>query len=353
MTRGAAGLASASACALALAAMPGRGPAGSSEPLAPSVARAACDAPAILDGHRAGVTGVAFAPDGEWVVSCSLDGTVKLWSTEAGVHAGAQSRRAEHEWRHGAEVYAVAIAHDGELVAWSGEDGRVAIAERGAEGLLHDLKLPQWSVALAFAPDGTLLVAGIDRQLRWIDAVTGEVRRSTATGFELLALAVSDDGTRIATGPPIRVFDFDSGRLLHPVAGHGQGGLAFSPDGTLLAAAEWVAGVSLFAGPAFQRAGTLRLDVQQTVLGREGFAPITVNMPAAAVAFAPDGATLAVAGTHREIPLFPVVDGKVAETPRRSLRGHAMTVTSVAFSPEGKRLVSGSLDGTVRIWDVE
>lgn len=241
----------------------------------------------VLLTHRAGVTGVQFAPDGEWIASASLDGTVRI--------AAASDGSLEHEWRHGAEVYAVAVSPEGDMVAWSGQDGRIVVAEPGSEEPLSDVKLPGWSVAITFAPDGTLLIAGVEGSVRWLDPLLGEVRRTVETGSELLAVAVSSDGTRVATAPPIKVWDSDTGTLVKSVPGHGQGGLAFSPDGS----------------------------------------------------------TLAVAGTHREIPLFDVAGGKVAQPARASLRGHAMTVTSVDFDPDGRRLASGSLDGTVRIWELE
>ena len=66
-----------------------------------------------------------------------------------------------------------------------------------------------------------------------------------------------------------------------------------------------------------------------------------------ALAFAPDGGTLAAAGS-RVIGLWGVAGGRV----RARLRGHRGLVWALAFSPDGRTLASGGKDGTVRLWDM-
>lgn len=65
------------------------------------------------------------------------------------------------------------------------------------------------------------------------------------------------------------------------------------------------------------------------------------------VTFTPDGTTLASGSTDGTVKLWDVATGH----PRMTLLGHADRVNSVSFSPDGKTLASGSTDGTVRLWD--
>ena len=66
------------------------------------------------------------------------------------------------------------------------------------------------------------------------------------------------------------------------------------------------------------------------------------------VAFSPDGKTLASGSHDKTVKLWDVTTGKE----RATLEGHTDAVWSVAFSPDGKTLASGSDDKTVKLWDV-
>ena len=66
------------------------------------------------------------------------------------------------------------------------------------------------------------------------------------------------------------------------------------------------------------------------------------------VAFSPDGKTLASGSFDKSIKLWNMASGKNTAT----LKGHTDAVISVAFSPDGKTLASGSQDKSIRLWDL-
>jgi WD40 repeat protein len=122
-------------------------------------------------------------------------------------------------------------------------------------------------------------------------------------------------------------------------------GLAYSPDGRTLATAHWnnvAAGkVKLWDISAGRVTATLPAPVQRG--GVE------------ALAYSPDGRWLAGAVGESATPALPwsVVLWDVARRRQaRAMRGHARRITALAFAPDGRTLATGGDDGMVRLWDV-
>jgi DNA-binding beta-propeller fold protein YncE len=153
------------------------------------------------------------------------------------------------------------------------------------------------------------------------------------------ALALRPDGEEIAVGGyhEITVWDPADGRLLHRIGNVAQQthGLAYSPDGSLLAAAGGTPG---FVGEVklFDVAG--RAEVATLDRSAEVMLDVT---------FSADGSRLAAAGADALVRVYDVA------MRRRMLLAnhHADWVTAVAFTPDGKRIVTASRDMSVRVTD--
>jgi WD40 repeat protein len=202
------------------------------------------------------------------------------------------------------------------------------------------LSLPAWFLG---APGPLLFLAlflgGLYYLCRWAAAAYREwwprPGYSTLTGHEDLvdSLAFSPDGAILASGSP---WD-GTVRLWNVKDGtprhvlEGHDG-CFSPDGALLTSRR---GDRVMLWRVAD--GTL-LHVLETPAGWWE-----------SVAFSPDGATLASGSNDGTVWLWRVSDG----APLRTLEGHRGGVDSVAFSPDGATLASGSWDNTVRLWNVK
>jgi WD40 repeat protein len=198
---------------------------------------------------------------------------------------------------------------------------------------------------VAYSPDGFLLASGSDdnKAILW-DVRTGSVVHTlTAHTDRVNTVAFSPDGKLLATGSTdkmICIWDVVSLREgkkpspLRTFQGHGKrvSGLAFSPDGSRLASASWDCTVRIWDTMTAQELRRIDIKESDRLWG---------------LAMGPDGKVLAVCAGKR-ISLIDASNGKRLGT----LSGHIDKVNSVAFSPDGKRLASGSDDRTAILWDV-
>ncbi|WP_433666309.1 TIR domain-containing protein [Nocardia sp. CA-136227] len=189
----------------------------------------------------------------------------------------------------------------------------------------------------ALAPTEKIIKTGLPYKPTFLPPVE-EIRRAVEVAEPVMSVALSRDGHRIATGgTQLRVWDADTGaRVDLPFrTEHGAGAVAYSPDGRTIAST-----------PLGE--GSIQLWDANTGM-TVGESISTGKSPAEAVAFSPDGHRVAAAGTDGTIGVWDVA----TRLPRPVLKGHDGAIHSIAFSGVGNRLVSGGADGTVRIWDLD
>jgi WD40 repeat protein len=201
-----------------------------------------------------------------------------------------------------------------------------------------------WMNRVAFTRDGKYCVAA-GGGLILFDLKSGkEVRRVLEVGGARPGLAMSRDGKYCLTGHAndtgFHLVEVPSLKVVQTFRGHSAGvlGVALSPDGKRAASAS--------------NDATLRVwDVKS---GKPLTAPLRggLNRPRC-VAFSPDGKRLLSGhpGTEADplVRLWDVATGKSL----RGFRGHSGTVSAVAFRPDGKTALSAGTDGTLRLWDLE
>jgi WD40 repeat protein/serine/threonine protein kinase len=237
---------------------------------------------------------------------------------------------------HLAPLNAVAVSPDGRTAASAGGDWAVKLWDLSTGRVLHSLTAHTGAVSgLAFSPDGKRLASGSrDGTIALWDVGSGTVVRALLGHSRAPSrLQFSPDGKTLAAGGEggiVKFWDVGTGKEGSPLRGHAGvvRCVAFSPDGKLLASAG--------------EDKTVRLHDLDGGGWRKFMAPGAVND----VAFSPDGRTLAAVGdAPGAVRLWDLDTGQ--ET---TWEGHARPVGGLAFSPTAPLLATCGEDGTVRLW---
>ncbi|KAF8967493.1 hypothetical protein BDZ97DRAFT_524061 [Flammula alnicola] len=278
-----------------------------------------------LRGHKLPVRAVAFSPDGSKIASGSDDATIRVWDSYTGN-----------------EIIPPLGGHSGGILSVALSDTRVVSA----------------------ATDGTIRVWDIITGKEILGLLPIGGRRS----YAVISVALSPDGSKIVSGlvdGTVRVWDINSGQeILRASKGHAHAVTyaSFSPDGSTIMSSSHVpmdicvwdaaTGQSIPRKPQesiFQIGSNISFEKKFV------WDEFTASHPDMAVyhfpsmAFSPDASQIvAISKDGKTIQVWNANTGVETFPP---FSGHSDWVTSVAYSRDGSKILSGSVDKTVRVWD--
>jgi WD40 repeat protein len=289
---------------------------------------------------RAPVSALAFNSDGGRLATASFDRRLDVWDTTTGGRL--------YTLPHSGLVLCVAFSPDGRRLASAGEDKTVRVWDATTYREVLSLRGHTGACGcLAFSPDGRRLAsASEDRTIRVWDAtpLQGHEGQETLTlpdSNEIWSLAVSPNGQKIASAGwamPPKVWDAQTGQGSVEFPGHREivFCVVWQPDGKRIAAAG--ANGALFTVKVWDAQTRQELFTLPKHPGRSEFY---------AVAYSTDGRYLVTGRQDSTVQVWDAGTGEEVHT----LGTHRRMIRGVVFSPDGKHLASVSGDGEVKLWD--
>lgn len=246
--------------------------------------------------------GLAISPDSRYLAAASRDGTISLW--DIGQVSSTQMMPIYRLDAHRKGANRVAFSPDGLLLASGGNDAmaRIRQVEDGEE--IAQIIGGSYAVSdLEFSPDGA-----------WLAIVNSNLIRLRKPESGVM-------GVTLQSTDPLFCIDI-------------------SPDGRWLAAGDTASQVLLW---------DLQAESASSLVGEHAGRKGRVEALIWEVSFNAQGDLLASAGGDGMVQIWDLKAGQ----PLATLPGHGGAATSVQFSPDGRWLATGDLDGRLRIWGIE
>jgi WD40 repeat protein len=290
-------------------------------------------------------TGLAYSPNGKIIAVTGVKG-VQLLDAESGEILGkldVNVRDVATSLSFSTDSKRIAVGNDP-----FNPKRNVTVWDADGFKKLHTLEvLYDRNAQVALSSDGKLLATwgggaantGIPRRIQLWDMVTvKEVKEIVLEGYDVGGVALSPDGKEMAVvdgifGSSISIWDVATAKMAHRLTARrfsDDAILRYSPDGKVLVAGTYNGDVQLWETLGYQRLGTAKMP----------------NCTLTAVAFLPEKKVLALSLTEQALRVWEAPSGRSLSP----LEGHTGPITTLQFSPDGKKLLSCGTDG-VRVWN--
>ncbi|MHC1763343.1 MAG: protein kinase [Verrucomicrobiia bacterium] len=327
-----------------------------------------------LEGHTSWICELIFSPDGQRLYSAGADQTIRIWDV-------AEQRSLSVLRGNTDEAYGLALSPDGKTLVSASKDGIIAIwsTEPRLEEEQPQLLAQGKQAAYVFSPDNRVLAATVGGIVTLFELPSlRTIHPIPALGTNVTTVAYSSDGNRLASGcadGTVRVWSCVEQRLIHNLSAHdapvhkvrfvGDGNRLFSVD-MFPKVIEWGADESPLARGEFPEANALdlspngRLLVWGDMLGSIHWWDLDAGESLGSqwahrdvvvgVAFSRDSSRVGTVGNDASVALW---DASSRAPIRPVFKGHMHGAHSVAFSPDGRRLVTtgGAPSEAIKLWD--
>lgn len=300
-----------------------------------------------MRGHTKFICSVAFSPCGTRIVSGAADNTIRVWDATSG-KCVLGPLEGHTQW-----VSSVLFSPNGRLIASSSADMRIRVWDahtgktdtppmRGRNAAVR---------SIAFSPNSKRIASGLsDGGVYVWNRITGQKVVGPLNWHKngVPAIAFSADGKKVVSGShdkTIMVFNAETGEAIAgPLTGHNAdiSFVAFSMDGS-----------QIFSGPH-----KMNLRVWDATTGDfvSEYSKLYVKIPPA-VHFTSSAKNVTISSDGRWLAEIDGANLCVSDTDTQRLqaafRGHTEPIWCVAFSPDGKRVVSGSVDCTIQVCNLD
>ena len=335
------------------------------------------DMPFLLEKNNH-ILALEFSPDGTKLASGSKDKTVRLWNTDTNEELAILHK-------HTGWINALAFASDGKRLASGSTDKTVNLWDTDTGELIATFTGHlNGIVALSFSPDGSTLASGsADGIIKFWNIETKDLLPINITEHTQWVKAVSflKDSSTLVSVAFNGIINFWDLKTLQKTGSQNTGhrdllrSSVFSPDGTKLASVGARATMFFRAGQGGTAVSSLMPDRQVRLtdvgtgneLATLNETHVGVTPAGASMAFSPDEKTVAFGGkgkihlwntetgTRLDIPVLDEHNvnrnGDLAPPQGEMILRQMPEIAALVFSPDGKKLVSGTGGGKVQMWD--